>query len=428
MRAWLVLLTFLGFSYQHLSGEENFILIDGNTSEIIREFGPSIYERVTPACSFNIVLSLMGYNAGVLQDEKTPTWDFQEGYDDFSESWKNSQTPQTWMVRSCVWFSKIIALQLGLETIQRYLALFEYGNQDLSAGLAKPGPMNSAWLSSSLKISPKEQVDFIQKMIHGKLPISSNALQMTRMLLFKEELHDGWKLYGKTGLGTTVRENGENLKVRWFVGWVENDHTFFPFAYQMRDKEINIIQMLPKVRPLLEESNIMNLNGGKMQKESVTMPEIKLVGIGVRTSYEQELDKIKGNIFPCVQRYFHGGLAEQISNRKKPGTTFCVYTDYETDYTGVYTYFIGEEVSSFNTSFLPEGFQMLVIPKQQYAKFTTNPAPMPDVIVNAWKEIWKMPARQLGGQRSYKTDFEIYDERASDHQNIVLDLYIGVQP
>jgi predicted transcriptional regulator YdeE len=171
----------------------------------------------------------------------------------------------------------------------------------------------------------------------------------------------------------------------------------------------------------------MNLNEGKMQKESVTMPEIKLVGICVHSSYEQELDKMKGNIFPCVQRYFHGGLAEQIPNRKKQGITFCVYTDYETDYTGAYTYFIGEEVSSFNTSFLPEGFQTLVIPKQQYVKFTTNPAPMPDVIVNAWKEIWKMPARQLGGQRSYKTDFEIYDERAADHQNIVLDICIGIQ-
>ena len=53
---------------------------------------------------------------------------------------------------------------------------------------------------------------------------------------------------------------------------------------------------------------------------------------------------------------------------------------------------------------------------------------MPDVIVNAWKEIWEMSPKQLGGHRSYKADFEIYDERAADHQNIVLDLYIGIQP
>lgn len=165
----------------------------------------------------------------------------------------------------------------------------------------------------------------------------------------------------------------------------------------------------------------------EMQRASITRPEIKLVGICVRTSYGQELDKMKGNIFPCVQKYFHRALSEKIPNRKKPGTTFCAYTDYETDYTGAYTYFIGEEVSSLELP-LPEGFQKLVIPSQQYVKFTTTPAPMPDVIVNAWKEIWDMPSRELGGKRCYKTDFEIYDERAADHQNIVLDVYIGVEP
>lgn len=162
-----------------------------------------------------------------------------------------------------------------------------------------------------------------------------------------------------------------------------------------------------------------------MKKESTSLPEIKLVGISVRTSYSQELEKMKGHIFPIVQKYFHQGIAEKIQNRKKPGTTFCAYTDYESDHTGAYTYFIGEEVSSFTE--VPKGFEQLVIPKQQYAKFTTSPAPMPDVIVNAWKKVWEMPPKELGGQRSYHTDFEIYDERAADHQNIVLDLFIGIR-
>jgi predicted transcriptional regulator YdeE len=162
-----------------------------------------------------------------------------------------------------------------------------------------------------------------------------------------------------------------------------------------------------------------------MKKMITEKPQIKLVGICVSTSYQQELDKMQGNIFPCVQRYFHEALFEKIPNRVKPGTTFCAYTDYKTDHTGDYTYFIGEEVSSLENA-LPEGFQSLIIPGQQYAKFTTDPAPMPDVIVNAWQYVWEMTPQQLGGERRYKTDFEIYDERAADHQRIVLDLYIGL--
>lgn len=162
-----------------------------------------------------------------------------------------------------------------------------------------------------------------------------------------------------------------------------------------------------------------------MKQIALKMHAMKLVGICVRTSYNQELDKMNGNIFPCVQKYFHEALFKNISNRKKPGTTFCAYTEYDSDYKGAYTYFIGEEVTDVDGS-VPEGFQTLLIPSQYYAKFTTEPAPMPEVIVNSWRSIWAMSPEELGGKRSYQTDFEIYDERAADHQNIVMDLYVGI--
>lgn len=162
-----------------------------------------------------------------------------------------------------------------------------------------------------------------------------------------------------------------------------------------------------------------------MHKEIVQSEEIRLLGIQVRTNNKQEYNKLDGKIFPLVQRYFHESLADLITQRKKPGTTFCAYTEYESDYQGDYTYFIGEEVTQFE-SVLPEGFKSLVIPAQRYARFTTGPAPMPDVLANAWQQIWTMDSTTLGGQRRYHTDFEIYDERASDHQNIVMDIYIGL--
>lgn len=229
---------------QIFSAEENFIIINGFTDEIVLEMGPHINERISPYSTFKITLSLMGYDAEILKDEKTPTWDFQEGYDDFLEPWKGPQTPQSWMKYSCVWYSKILALQLGLEKIQSYLTSIEYGNGDMSGGLAQPGPTKVAWINSSLKISPKEQVDFIQKMISGQLPISPKAIQMTKLLLFKEESPEGWKLFGRTGYG-------------WFVGWIEKDHNFFPFAYHINAQEINPDQRIQRVKQLLLRSNVI---------------------------------------------------------------------------------------------------------------------------------------------------------------------------
>lgn len=162
-----------------------------------------------------------------------------------------------------------------------------------------------------------------------------------------------------------------------------------------------------------------------MQPTGVQMPEIKLVGITVRTSNKAEFDPATAKIGPCVLRYFQQQVADKILHRKNPGTTISAFTDYESDYTGEYTYFIGEEVSSSEN--IPEDLESHIIPPQTYTKFTTEPGPMPSVVINAWQEIWKMSPEDLGGQRRYHTDFEVYDQRARDPQATILDLYIGLE-
>ncbi len=162
-----------------------------------------------------------------------------------------------------------------------------------------------------------------------------------------------------------------------------------------------------------------------MKKIQVYQAEKKIVGIKTRTNNQLEINSLEGKIFPIVKKYFHQNIAATIPHRIHPGTTFCIYTDYESDHQGDYTYFIGEEVASFEG--IPKDLETLVIPPQKYVKFTNGPAPMPDVVRKPWEEIWQMTPTELGGVRSYTSDFEIYDERSRDHQNIILDIYIGIQ-
>jgi len=164
-----------------------------------------------------------------------------------------------------------------------------------------------------------------------------------------------------------------------------------------------------------------------MQKTTTLLAEIKLVGITARTNNTHifEGDPSTNKIAATVQKYFHNGLGEKISSRKNPGTTFCVYTNYESDVNGDYTYFIGEEVTSFDK--VDKEFEILTIPVQNYAKFTNQPGPMPAVCVDMWQNIWKMNASDLGGDRAYIADFEVYDQRSHDHNNVILDIYIGIR-
>lgn len=247
------------FHTRTVFAEENFLLINGITNETVLELGPHAEERISPCSTFKITLSLIGYDAGILIDETTPTWEFKNGYDDWLASWRAPISPKSWMQYSCVWYSKVLSLQLGLEKIQSYLTSMKYGNQNMSGGLAVPGPMNPAWINSSLTISPREQVDFIQKMVMDKLPISSNAIQMTKVILLKEESPEGWKLFGKTGWsGSDIGKDGKTLEHGWFVGWIEKDNNFFPFAYLIREQKINLDQRIPRVKQLLVESKIIN--------------------------------------------------------------------------------------------------------------------------------------------------------------------------
>lgn len=271
--SWARCFLFIFPCVQMFSAEESFLLIDGVTSETVCSLGVNIYRRVHPCSTFKIALSLMGFDAGILKDVTTPTWNFQEGYENYLEVWKVPQTPRSWMKYSCVWYSQLLRSQLGLEKVQSYLESFEYGKQEMSRGVTEE------WLRSCLKISPKEQVDFIRKMVQGSLPVSKHACQMTKDILFLEELN-GWKLFGKTGWGGPVGDsNGKSLEIAWFVGWVEKDDVFFPFAYNIREKNINLERRMPRVKQLLGKANLLNVS---LLKARDSYPSEQLQGQSIR--------------------------------------------------------------------------------------------------------------------------------------------------
>jgi len=228
-----------------LGAEENFLLVNGVTGETVAEMGPSIDTQFSPCSSFKIVLGVMGFDAGVLQDENNPVWEFQEGYDDYLPSWKEPHTPLAWMTNSCLWFSKVLYAELGSKA-GGYVASFDYGNQDATGGFF--------WLNSTLKISPREQVGFLRKLVHGQLPVSEKAIEMAKKVCFREELPGGWKLYGKTGW-SGPREN--TLQHSYFVGWIERVADVYIFAYLIRDQEIALDKRIPRVKCLLEEASVM---------------------------------------------------------------------------------------------------------------------------------------------------------------------------
>ncbi len=196
-------------------------------------------QRVTPASTFNIAVSLMGYDRGILIDEQTPALPFKEGYPDWIPAWRTEINPTSWLRESVVWYAQQVVAGVGEAQFQRYVQQFEYGNQDLSGDPGKNNGLTMSWISSSLQISPVEQVAFLRKIVNRQLPVSAKAYDMTSRIMQSQSLPNGWVVHGKTGTARPVLANGQDDAARqygWYVGWAKKGQRTIVFARLVLDE------------------------------------------------------------------------------------------------------------------------------------------------------------------------------------------------
>ncbi|WP_109466574.1 class D beta-lactamase [Albibacillus kandeliae] len=189
--------------------------------------------RMSSASTFKIAISLMGFDSGILSGPDLPEWPLVEGYADWRPEWKRPQTPRSWLKYSVVWYSQQITQRLGPERFESYVHAFGYGNEDVSGDPGKSNGLTRAWLSSSLQISPQEQVAFLGRMLEGELPVSEEAVAQTRAILDHRVQPEGWETFGKTGAGLPFGPDGTHLKGQpfgWYVGWAEKGERRVMFA------------------------------------------------------------------------------------------------------------------------------------------------------------------------------------------------------
>jgi beta-lactamase class D len=215
------------------------VVADAASGAILLEQG-DCRTRVTPASTFKLALSVMGFDAGILADPTTPTLPFQPGDPDWGGAeWQQPTNPVRWMQHSVVWFSQRITGQLGVERLQDYAEQFGYGNADFSGDPGQDNALERAWISSSLQIAPVEQVAFLRNLVNGSLPVDPRAIAMTRAIVQTSSTSAGWTLAGKTGSAYPRRADGSFDRAKgwgWFVGWAERGPDRLVFAQLLQDE------------------------------------------------------------------------------------------------------------------------------------------------------------------------------------------------
>lgn len=148
--------------------------------------------------------------------------------------------------------------------------------------------------------------------------------------------------------------------------------------------------------------------------------EFSVIGSFAETTNAAEM-KGEGVIGQLWERFYHDEIRHTIPNKMNT-SILALYTNYESDETGKYSFGIGAEVEQNTT--VPEGLEKVVVPEANYIIFTTRKGPVHEVVVEAWKEIWEWSKTN---ERAFLTDFELYDERATDPENSQIDIYISVK-
>ncbi|MGI8951375.1 MAG: GyrI-like domain-containing protein [Chitinophagaceae bacterium] len=153
-----------------------------------------------------------------------------------------------------------------------------------------------------------------------------------------------------------------------------------------------------------------------MQLETKFLNEFFIAGIWVRTTNAN--NQSQKNIGELWQRFFSEKISNKI-NDKESKNIYCVYTDYESDFTGAYTCILGCKVSSLQKN--NGEFVCKKIPASSYQVYTSV-GKLPDCVIQTWKEIWNSTIN-----RSYLADFDVYNETLQNAEHAEVQTFISIK-
>jgi predicted transcriptional regulator YdeE len=158
-------------------------------------------------------------------------------------------------------------------------------------------------------------------------------------------------------------------------------------------------------------------NTKKKSMDTQKINAFSIIGIAVRTTNENNQS---GKDIPALwDKFMAEGILEKIPN-KIDNTLYCIYTDYESDYTKPYTTILGCKVVNVET--IPNGMVAKIFTGGDYIKYSVKGNLMQGVVFNEWTKIWNS-----GIKRLYTADFEVYSEKAQNPANAEVDIFIATK-
>jgi beta-lactamase class D len=183
-------------------------------------------QALLPASTFKIPNSLIALETGVVGDPDKDVFKW-DGVKRSIEAWNQDHTLRSAIAASAVPVYQEIARRIGAERMQKYVDLFEYGNRNIGGGI------DQFWLTGDLRIDPVQQIDFLDRLRRGVLPVAKRSQDLVRDILPVTMAGDA-TIRAKSGL--LGAELGKP-SLGWLVGWAEKGGAQTVFALNLDIRE-----------------------------------------------------------------------------------------------------------------------------------------------------------------------------------------------
>jgi beta-lactamase class D len=218
--------TDLAKHFTDVGTDGTFVAYDVDAYTLIASDHDRSVEPKLPASTYKIPNSLIALETGVVGDPDKDVFKW-DGVKRPIEAWNKDHTLRSAIAVSAVPVYQEIARRIGQERMQKYVDLLEYGNRNIGGGI------DQFWLTGDLRIDPVQQVDFLDRLRRGVLPISKRSQDLVRDILPVTQAGDAI-IRAKSGL--LGAERGQP-SLGWMVGWAEKGDGRAVFALNMDCKE-----------------------------------------------------------------------------------------------------------------------------------------------------------------------------------------------
>lgn len=186
-------------------------------------YGEQLDDPRIPASTFKVCSSLVALQTGVIEgpDSVIP-WD---GVERSRPEINKDLTFRNALQVSAVPHYQQLVRKIGPQRMQHWVDAVAYGNQDLSGGDGQ------FWLVGGLRITPREQLLFLEKLVRESLAFDRRHQSTVKDMMLIEAGED-YRLFGKTGWATLEGDS----HFGWWVGWVETEGGVFVFVSSLQAK------------------------------------------------------------------------------------------------------------------------------------------------------------------------------------------------